>query len=144
MIREVSHVHHMYVQNKLLNTFGYKTRKIQSNCFTTVLLIQVNENQMSVISCIISPVRLVAYAFHVMYTATPLLSATFEPSHEKTIKLGCTSCRRGVLSTLYYWVWGVLSAFKKNMWWFCPRITKWTWGVMSVGCFVRIPCFHNA
>ena len=45
----------------------------------------------------------------------------------------------GVLSTLYYWAWGVLSAFKKTCGGFCPPITKWTWGVMSVGCFVRIP-----
>ena len=35
--------------------------------------------------------------------------------------------------------WGVLSAFKKTCGGFCPPITKWTWGVMSVGCFVRIP-----
>ena len=45
----------------------------------------------------------------------------------------------GVLSTLYYWTWGVLSAFKKTCGGFCPPIIKWTWGVMSVGCFVRIP-----
>ena len=51
----------------------------------------------------------------------------------------------GVLSTLYYWAWGVLSAFKKTCGGFCPPITKWTWGVMSVGCFVHIPqksCAH--
>ena len=47
----------------------------------------------------------------------------------------------GVLSTLYYWAWGVLSAFKKTCGGFCPPITKWTWGVMSVGCFVRIPFY---
>ena len=45
----------------------------------------------------------------------------------------------GVLSTLYFWAWGVLSAFKKICGGFCPPITKWTWGVMSVGCFVSIP-----
>ena len=42
----------------------------------------------------------------------------------------------GVLSTLYFWAWGVLSAFKKTCGGFCPPITKWTWGVLSVGCFV--------
>ena len=42
----------------------------------------------------------------------------------------------GVLSTLYYWAWGVLSAFKKTCGGFCPHIPKWTWGVLSVGCFV--------
>ena len=42
----------------------------------------------------------------------------------------------GVLSTLHYWAWGVLSAFKKTCGGFCPHIPKWTWGVLSVGCFV--------
>ena len=45
----------------------------------------------------------------------------------------------GVLSTLYFWAWGVLSAFKKKKktcGGFCPPITKWTWGVLSVECFV--------
>ena len=42
----------------------------------------------------------------------------------------------GVLSTLYFWAWGVLSAFKKACGGFRPPITKWTWGVLSVGCFV--------
>ena len=42
----------------------------------------------------------------------------------------------GVLSTLYFWAWGVLSAFKKTCGGFRPPITKWTWGVLSVGCFV--------
>ena len=42
----------------------------------------------------------------------------------------------GVLSTLYYWAWGVLSALKKTCGGFCPHIPKWTWGVLSVGCFV--------
>ena len=42
----------------------------------------------------------------------------------------------GVLSTLYFWAWGVLSAFKKTCGGFCPPIRKWTWGVLSVGCFV--------
>ena len=42
----------------------------------------------------------------------------------------------GVLSTLYFWAWGVLSAFKKTCGGFCPPITKWTWGVLSLGCFV--------
>ena len=42
----------------------------------------------------------------------------------------------GVLSTLYFLVWGVLSAFKKTCGGFRPPITKWTWGVLSVGCFV--------
>ena len=42
----------------------------------------------------------------------------------------------GVLSMLYFWAWGVLSAFKKTCGGFCPPITKWTWGVLSVGCFV--------
>ena len=42
----------------------------------------------------------------------------------------------GVLSTLYFWAWGVLSAFKKTCGGFLPPITKWTWGVLSVGCFV--------
>ena len=36
----------------------------------------------------------------------------------------------GVLSTLNYWVWGVLSAFKKT-WWFLSTYNK-----MDVGCFV--------
>ena len=39
----------------------------------------------------------------------------------------------GVLSTLYYWAWGVLSAFKKkNMWWFLSTYNK-----MDVGGYVR-------
>ena len=42
----------------------------------------------------------------------------------------------GVLSTLYFWAWGVLSAFKKTCGGFRPPITKRTWGVLSVGCFV--------
>ena len=42
----------------------------------------------------------------------------------------------GVLSRLYFWAWGVLSAFKKTCGGFCPPITKWMWGVLSVGCFV--------
>ena len=42
----------------------------------------------------------------------------------------------GVLSTLYFWVWGVLSAFKKTCGGFCPPMTKWMWGVLSVGCSV--------
>ena len=39
-------------------------------------------------------------------------------------------------STLYFWAWSVLSAFKKTCGGFCPPITKWTWGVLSVGCFI--------
>ena len=42
----------------------------------------------------------------------------------------------GVLSMLYFWAWGVLSAFKKTCGGFCPPIRKWAWGVLSVGCFV--------
>ena len=42
----------------------------------------------------------------------------------------------GVLSMLYFWAWGVLSAFKKTCGGFRPPITKWTWGVLSMGCFV--------
>ena len=34
---------------------------------------------------------------------------------------------------------GVFCQPSKKRGGFCPRITKWTWGVMSVGCFVRIP-----
>ena len=37
----------------------------------------------------------------------------------------------GVLSMLYFWAWGVLSAFKKT-WWFSSTYNK-----MDVGCFVR-------
>ena len=49
----------------------------------------------------------------------------------------------GVLSTLYFWAWGVLSAFKKTCGGFRPPITKWTWGVLSVGCFVlHSLCWH--
>ena len=54
----------------------------------------------------------------------------------------------GVLSTLYFWAWGVLSAFKKTCGGFCPPIRKWAWGVLSVGCFVLhststvVDCFN--
>ena len=45
----------------------------------------------------------------------------------------------GVLSTLHFWVWGVWLALKKTCGGFCPPVRKWAWGVLSVGCFVRIP-----
>ena len=47
---------------------------------------------------------------------------------------------------LYYWAWGILSAFKKTCGGFCPPITKWTWGgglcpwgVLSVYPHTRVP-----
>ena len=39
----------------------------------------------------------------------------------------------GVLSTLYYWAWGVLSAFKKTCGGFRPPVTKSTWGLCPWG-----------
>ena len=35
-----------------------------------------------------------------------------------------------------------MSTFK-NMWGFCPRIPKWAWGVLSVGCFVLQSVFAH-
>ena len=49
----------------------------------------------------------------------------------------------GVLSMLYFWAWGVLSAFKKTCGGFCPPIRKWVWGVLSVGCFVLHSIDHD-